>query len=77
MIETFAGENPQPMESIIIGKETANGLYHFARPLDKEEIWLIDGSYTLPDDNYSWLMQPILIIRRKSSKKSLSAKTIR
>lgn len=60
LIETFAGENPQPMESIIIGKETANGLYHFARPLDKEEIWLIDGSYILPDDNYSWLMQPIL-----------------
>lgn len=59
LIETFA-ENNRPVESIIIGKGTSNQMFHFAKPADKDEIWLVDGQYLLPQETYSWLMQPIL-----------------
>lgn len=59
IIETFAEDN-SPIDSIVIGKATSNQMFHFAKQMNKEEIWLIDGEYLLPQENYSWLMQPIL-----------------
>lgn len=58
LIETFI--NTQPLDSIIIGKQASNEAYSFARPIDKNEIWLIDADFNLAPEVYSWLMQPIL-----------------
>lgn len=59
LIETYDRNNNQ-LDSVIIGKETSNHLFHFAKNPQKNEIWLIDGPFELPEEPYSWLMQPIL-----------------
>ncbi len=58
LVETF--NNDKPLEKIIIGKSVSSGAYSFARPAGKDEIWLIDGRYDLPQEPSAWLMQPIL-----------------
>lgn len=57
-IETFSGN--QLLDSVIIGKQSGDKKYQFARASEKNEIWMIDADFLLPPEVYSWLMQPIL-----------------
>ena len=56
-IEIYSGKDQ--LNSIILGKQTENGLYHFAK-LKNQEIWLISGRFEMPQQAYSWMLQPIL-----------------
>ena len=47
------------LDSIIIGKPAENSRYRFVRPQNRNQIWLVDGSYALPPESYSWIMQPV------------------
>lgn len=58
LLETFSGE--KPLDKVIIGKTINNGKLSFVRPAGSNEIWLTNGRYNLPEEAYSWLIQPIL-----------------
>ncbi len=59
LIETFE-DNGQLLDSIIIGNKTENRTSSFVRHSDKEEIWRTDKAFEMPDEQYSWLLQPLL-----------------
>lgn len=48
------------LKSMVIGKTAPNRDYHYARQPDSQELWLISGTWQLPGEAYSWLLQPIL-----------------
>lgn len=53
-------QNNQLLGRLIIGKPAANKDYHFARHPGAENLWLISGTWQLPSEVYSWILQPIL-----------------
>lgn len=59
-------KNGQLLNSVLIGKKTANGLYHFAKIKDNSDVFLITGKYSLPQKTFSWLEQPLLAIADNS-----------
>lgn len=59
LIETFDG-NGKLLDSIIIGNKTENRMSSFVRRSDREEIWRTDKAFDIPDEQYSWLLQPLL-----------------
>lgn len=56
-ISTHSGE--KKYDSIVIGKQVDNKQYYFAL-LENNEIWMISGAFELPQEAYSWILQPIL-----------------
>lgn len=50
----------QILNDILIGNETSNGLYHFAKIFPEKDVFLISGKLNYPKQIYSWLQQPIL-----------------
>ncbi len=56
-IKTYAGT--KLLNDVTIGKQTANHLFRFAL-FDNEEIWQISGHFDLPEEIYSWLLQPVM-----------------
>jgi len=58
LIETFDEQN-QKLNAIIIGQKNKKNGFYFVRPENKDEIWFADGTFLLPAEIYSWLMQPL------------------
>ncbi|MBE6445255.1 MAG: DUF4340 domain-containing protein [Alphaproteobacteria bacterium] len=48
------------LDEVILGKAVQNNIFHFMKPADENEIWLIDGTYNLPREFYSWIVQPVM-----------------
>lgn len=59
-IITLYNQDNVVLNSFIIGRNSDNDLYTFIKPIDKDEIWLVTGKYSLPNQIYSWLQQPLL-----------------
>ena len=73
----------QLLESINLGHTTNNGLYTYAYRPESDEIWLITGVFTLPQESYSWLQQPLFsyapeqiksIVMKKNDQKFIAAR---
>lgn len=56
-ISTYGGSNKY--NTVTIGKPADNRQYRFAL-LENGEIWLVSGAFELPEEKYSWLLQPVL-----------------
>lgn len=60
LIQTYAAK--QLLDEMIIGLPDNAKNYYFARKPDSEDIWLIDGNYSLPLKSENWIVTPILSI---------------
>ncbi|MBQ8631039.1 MAG: DUF4340 domain-containing protein [Alphaproteobacteria bacterium] len=47
------------LNEINLGLRSENGLYTYAHIPGTKDIWLISGSFTLPQYRYSWYQQPL------------------
>ena len=57
-IKTYA--NQTLLDDIDFGALAGKEQYRYAKSQNKEEIWLTDGTYNLPTDIYTWVIQPVM-----------------
>lgn len=60
MITIFSKDN-KVLDEIVIGSKDERNVYYMALPTtNSDNLYLITGKYFLPQNDYSWLQQPII-----------------
>lgn len=54
------------LDEVIVGLPDENQMYFFARTLQRNDIWLINGAFNLPVLPQYWLVRPVLSVSPKT-----------
>lgn len=65
LVTIFSKDN-KILDEIMIGEKNDRNVYHMALPtIGSKNLYLITGKYFIPQNDYSWLQQPLLQIENK------------
>lgn len=67
LVQTYLDEDL--LDEVIVGLPDENQMYFFARTVQSNEIWLINGAFNLPILPQYWLLRPVLSISSKTVEK--------